>query len=103
MNSRKWFWFAILFQNIFAYVVCLCFYQIGSFVTGGAFGFGTVVGFVVLIVMLFLLFRPDPYKDQKVYSKTFCTGIIKKCNNKGAGYRDVSGLCLIRKPMTGST
>ena len=49
MNSRKWFWFAILFQNIFSYVVCLCFYQIGSFVTGGAFGFGTVVGFVVLI------------------------------------------------------
>ena len=69
MNDRKWFWFAILFQNIFASVVCLCFYQIGSFVTGGAFGFGTVVGFVVLIVMLFLLFRPDPYKDQKVYSK----------------------------------
>ena len=69
MNDRKWFWFAILFQNIFAYVVCLCFYQIGSFVTGGAFGFGTVVGFAVLIVMLFLLFRPDPYKDQKVYSK----------------------------------
>ena len=69
MNDRKWFWFAILFQNIFAYVVCLCFYQIGSFVTGGAFGIGTVVGFAVLIVMLFLLFRPDPYKDQKVYSK----------------------------------
>lgn len=69
MNDRKWFWFAILFQNIFAYLVCLCFYQIGSFVTGGAFGFGTVVGFVVLIAILFLLFRPDPYKDQKVYSK----------------------------------
>ncbi|SCH48285.1 Ferrous iron transport protein B [uncultured Ruminococcus sp.] len=69
MNDRKWFWFAILFQNIFAYIVCLCFYQIGSFVTGGAFGIGTVVGFAVLIVMLFLLFRPDPYKDQKVYSK----------------------------------
>ena len=69
MNDRKWFWFAILYQNLFAYAVCLCFYQIGSFVTGGAFGFGTVVGFVVLIVMLFLLFRPDPYKDQKVYSK----------------------------------
>lgn len=69
MNDRKWFWFAILFQNIFAYIVCLCFYQIGSFVTGGAFGIGTVVGFAVLIVMLFLLFRPDPYKDQKIYSK----------------------------------
>ena len=36
---------------------------------GGAFGIGTAVGFIVLIVMLFLLFRPDPYKDQKVYSK----------------------------------
>lgn len=36
MQSRKWFWFAILFQNIFAYIVCLCVYQIGSFVTGGA-------------------------------------------------------------------
>ena len=69
MNDRKWFWFAILFQNIFAYIVCLCFYQIGSFVTGGAFGIGTVVGGAVLIVKLFLLFRPDPYKDQKVYSK----------------------------------
>ena len=69
MNDKKGFWFAILFQNVFAYIVCLCFYQIGSFVTGGAFGIGTVVGFVVLIAMLFLLFRPDPYKDQKVYSK----------------------------------
>ena len=69
MNDKKWFWFAILFQNVFAYIVCLCFYQIGSFVTGGAFGIGTVVGFVVLIAMLFLLFRPDPDKDQKVYSK----------------------------------
>ncbi len=69
MNSRKWFWFAIVFQNVFAYLVCLCFYQIGSFVTGGAFGVGTVAGFVVLIVMMFMLFRPDPYKDQKVYAK----------------------------------
>ena len=69
MNDKKWFWFAILFQNVFAYIVCLCFYQIGSFVTGGAFGIGTVVGFVVLIAMLLLLFRPDPYKDHKVYSK----------------------------------
>ena len=69
MQSRKWFWFAILFQNIFAYVVCLIVYQVGSFVTGGAFGVGTAVGFILLIFLLFMLFRPDPYKDQKVYSK----------------------------------
>lgn len=69
MQSKKWFWFAILFQNIFAYIVCLCIYQIGSFVTGGSFGVGTVFGFVFAAIILFLLFRPDPYKDQKVYSK----------------------------------
>ena len=69
MQSRKWFWFAILFQNIFAYIVCLCVYQIGSFVTGGAFGVGTAVGFLFLIAILFMLFRPGPYKNQKVYSK----------------------------------
>lgn len=69
MQSKKWFWFAILFQNIFAYIVCLCIYQIGSFVTGGGFGVGTVFGFVFTAIILFLLFRPDPYKDQKVYSK----------------------------------
>ena len=69
MQSKKWFWFAILFQNIFAYIVCLCIYQIGSFVTGGSFGVGTVFGFVFTAIILFLYFRPDPYKDQKVYSK----------------------------------
>ena len=69
MQSRKWFWFAILFQNVFAYLVTLCVYQIGTLVTGGGFGVGTAVAFVVVAVMLFLLFRPDPYKDQKAYSK----------------------------------
>ena len=69
MQSKKWFWFAILLQNIFAYIVCLIVYQVGSFVTGGAFGIGTAVGFIFLIALLFMLFRPDPYKNQKVYSK----------------------------------
>ena len=69
MQSRKWFWFAILFQNIFAYVVCLIVYQIGSLLTGGAFGVGSIVAIILLAVLLFMLFRPDPYKDQKVYSK----------------------------------
>ena len=69
MQSKKWFWFAILFQNVFSYLVTLCVYQIGTLVTGGGFGVGTAVAFVVVAVMLFLLFRPDPYKNQKVYSK----------------------------------
>ena len=69
LNDRKWFWFAILFQNVFAYLVTLCVYQIGTLVTGGGFGVGTAVAFVIVAIMLFLLFRPDPYKNQKVYSK----------------------------------
>ena len=69
MQSRKWFWFAILYQNLFAYAVCLCVYQIGMLFIGGAFGVGTIVAIIVLAAMLFLLFRPDPYKNQKVYSR----------------------------------
>ena len=69
LQSRKWFWFAIIFQNVFAYVVTMIVYQIGMLVIGGGFGFGTIVAFVLLAVILFMLFRPDPYKDQKVWSK----------------------------------
>ncbi len=70
LQSKKWFWFAILFQNIFAYIVCLCIYQIGTFVTGGAFGIGTVFGFAFAGILLYLLFRPDPYKDRKGYARS---------------------------------
>ena len=69
MQSRKWFWFAIIFQNVFAYVVCLCIYQIGTFFVTGVFGIWTAIAFVLAAVILFLLFRPDPYKNQKVYSR----------------------------------
>ena len=69
MQSRKWFWFAILFQNLFAYAVCLCVYQIGMLFAGGAFGGGSVFALIVLAFMLFMLLRPDPYKSQKVYSR----------------------------------
>ena len=68
LNDRKWFWFAILFQNIYAYAIALMVYQIGSLILYGTFGFWTIVAFVVLAFMLFMLFRPDPYKDQKSYS-----------------------------------
>ena len=96
MQDRKWFWFAILFQNVFAYAVTLCVYQIGSFLFYGSFGAGTVVAFVVLLFMLYMLFRPDPYKDQKTYSKysprhnerrrKTSVGILNR-HNKGAGWK----------------
>ena len=69
MQDRKWFWFAILFQNIFSYLVCLCVYQLGTFFTGGGFTVWTGIAFIVALFFAYMLFRPDPYKNQKVYSK----------------------------------
>lgn len=61
MNNTKWFWFAIGYQTLLAYVAALCIYQIGTLVTVGTFGLGTVVAFLLVIGFLYLLFRP--YKE----------------------------------------
>ena len=61
MHNAKWFWFAIGYQCGLAYVVSLCIYQIGTLLTGGGFGIGTVVAFVLVAAFLYLLFRP--YKE----------------------------------------
>ena len=63
MNNAKWFWFAIGYQCGLAYVVALCIYQIGTLITTGAFGFGTVVAFACIIGLIYLLFRP--YKESE--------------------------------------
>ena len=71
LQSRKWFWFAILYQNLFAYAVSLIVYQLGGLVLGAvAFNVWTIVAAVLLVFMLFMLFRPDPYKDQKSYTRS---------------------------------
>ena len=61
MNNAKWFWFAIGYQCGLAYVVSLCIYQIGTLITTGVFGIGTVAAFLLVIGFLYLLFRP--YKE----------------------------------------
>ena len=63
MNNAKWFWFAIGYQTLLAYVVSLCIYQIGTLITAGTFSVGTVVAFILIIGFLYLLFRP--YKESK--------------------------------------
>ena len=63
MNNAKWFWFAIGYQCGLAYIVSLCIYQFGNLFTGGGFGLWTVVAVVLLIVFLYMLFRP--YKESK--------------------------------------
>ena len=61
MNNKKWFWFAIGYQCGLAYVVSLCIYQIGTLITTGTFGIGTVVAFILVACFIYLLFRP--YKE----------------------------------------
>ena len=61
MNNTKWFWFAIGYQCGLAYIVSMCIYQIGTLITTGHFGFGTVVAFLCVIGFIYLLFRP--YKE----------------------------------------
>ena len=63
MNNAKWFWFAIGYQCGLAYVVALCIYQIGTLITTGTFGIGTLVAFVCVAGILYLLFRP--YKESE--------------------------------------
>ncbi len=63
MNNAKWFWFAIGYQCGLAYVVSLCIYQIGTLITTGSFGIGTVVAFLLVIGFIYLLFRP--YKESE--------------------------------------
>ena len=58
MNNAKWTWAAIGYMTGWAYVLALIVYNIGGLITGQvAFGFGTVVGFVALGCLLYLLFR----------------------------------------------
>lgn len=59
MNNTKWFWIAIGYQCGFAYVCSLIVYQLGSLFNGGSFGFGTIVGFILLIGLIYLLVRPS--------------------------------------------
>ncbi len=64
MNNTKWFWFAIGYQTLLAYVVSLCIYQIGALIIGEiSFGIATVVAILLIIGFLYLLFRP--YKESK--------------------------------------
>lgn len=60
MGNKGWTAFAVIFQNVFAYAVCLIIYQLGTFAVGGRFGAGTAAALILLAGLLYLLFRPAP-------------------------------------------
>lgn len=63
MNHAKWFWFAIGYQTGLAYVVSLCIYQIGTWMTAGTFGAGTIAAFILIAGFIYLMVRP--YKERR--------------------------------------
>lgn len=69
MNNIKWFWFAIGYQCLLAYVTAMCIYQLGTFLTGGGFSIGTAIAVLIVAGFLYLLFRP--YKEADSLKKEF--------------------------------
>ena len=76
MNNIKWFWFAIGYQCVLAYIVALCVYQVGMLITAGTFGVGTAAAFVLIIGFIYLLFRP--YKESNKFTMKMKTGKADK-------------------------
>lgn len=76
MNNAKWFWFAIGYQTILAYLVALCVFQIGTLITTGVFGFGTVVAFLIIIGFIYMLFRP--YKQSGKFTMNLKSSVSAK-------------------------
>lgn len=76
MNNTKWFWFAIGYQTILAYLASLCVFQIGTLLTTGEFGIGTIVAFIIIIGFLYLLFRP--YKESEKFTMNVKTSVNAK-------------------------
>ena len=67
MNSSKWTLFAIGYQTVFAYIVSLCIYQIGSAFTGNLNIVGLVVSLIFVAFAIFMLAKP--YKEATKLTK----------------------------------
>ena len=61
MNNIKWFWFAIGYQCVFAYVIAFMVFQFGSIFAGGLNVIGLIFAVAVLAFMIYMLVRP--YKE----------------------------------------
>ena len=66
MNNAKWTIFAVAYQCVFAYVIAFMIFQFATFLTTGVFGIGTIIALLFLLVMLYLLFRPESEKQMQL-------------------------------------
>lgn len=68
MNNAKWTLFAVGYQCVFAYAISLMIFQFGSAFTGALQPVGLICAVAVLVLLLYMLFRP--YKKQKQIMQT---------------------------------
>ena len=61
MNNIKWFWFAVGYQCLFAYVIAFMVFQFGSIFVGGLNVIGLIFAVAVFAFMIYMLVRP--YKE----------------------------------------
>jgi ferrous iron transport protein B len=73
MNNVKWFWFAIGYQTLLAYVVSFCIFQIGTLFIAGTFGIGTVFAILLVAGFIYVLFRP--YKESNTLNIKMKNGV----------------------------
>lgn len=66
MNNTKWFWFAIGYQTILAYLVSMCVYQFWTAFTGGGFGIGTVAAIAAAAFIIYMLVRPASQSTESI-------------------------------------
>ena len=64
MNNARWTWFAIGYQCGFAYVISLLVYQLGLMFEG-TFGIATVIALVLLVALVYLVVRKNPYENKQ--------------------------------------
>ncbi|MBQ6923483.1 MAG: ferrous iron transporter B [Kiritimatiellae bacterium] len=65
MGSRKWGWICVGFQTLLGYGIALVVYQLGALFIAGHFGFWTAVAILLVLVTLWLIFRPAPIIDEE--------------------------------------
>ncbi len=66
LNDNRWWGFAIAYETCFAWVVALMINQFYELIVFGNFGFWTVVAFIALGYMLYMLFKPAPEPKAEV-------------------------------------
>ena len=71
MNNAKWTWAAIGYMCVFAYVIALIVYQVGNMIFAGTFGIGTIIAFLAIAGIIYLLFRKNAFDEsgKRIVSK----------------------------------